>query len=247
MAYCLPMSVPHQARAPQRPSYDLGRVQSERLLLSSQLSSSACNLVCCLAFACPALLTGCDDLSRFRTGEGDVFRGEVIGSDEGGGQDSFIRRGFASHTVLELAFDPFAQAGVPQEDDLLPRTVVAGSVDTYVCSSSVSDCDASSRAPGPFSAAPLVALEVLSHDALSEYSFPGSGRLRNYMFGVHFDSALNGTTVGRDAMLFVSLMDSGKVEVRVVAPSVVSQAGDTEQQWPALFGLFVLSRHQREP
>ena len=83
----------------------------------------------------------------------------------------------------------------------------------------------------------------LTHDALSQYDFPGGGRLRNYMFFARF--ALAGRrrrAATRDATVFVSLMENGKVEVRVIAPSVLASDGETELL-PPLFGVFVLKRH----
>jgi hypothetical protein len=63
---------------------------------------------------------------------------------------------------------------------------------------------------------------------------------RNYIFGVRFVSASEAHTTGRDAMLFVPLMESGHMEVRAMAPSVFGRDG-MEERWPALFGVFSLS------
>jgi hypothetical protein len=61
-------------------------------------------LACGLLLGAAVLLgaSGCDSYDRFRTGPERTFRGAVLGEGEG----SFIRRGFAAGTTLELSFDP---------------------------------------------------------------------------------------------------------------------------------------------
>lgn len=185
---------------------------------------------------------GCDNLREFKTGPGSVFRGEVTGSDSAPETSSFIRTGFASHTRMELVFDPYAN-NVADEDALGRES--AGSVHTYVCPASRRDCSAREGTTGPFDQASLQSIENLTHDALSEYTFPGGGRLRNYMFNVRFTSELAADrTMQRNAMLFLSLMDSGQVEVRAIAPSVLGEDGEGDRL-PALFGVFVLDRQPR--
>jgi hypothetical protein len=189
-----------------------------------------------------ALAQGCEDLREFKTGPQQVFRGEVIGSDADPQSQSFIRKGFASHTQLELHFDPSSTDLVAQTDAGDPSLpITAGKVDTYVCADSKATCAETDRTPGPFVAAPLITIDGLAHDPLSQYTFPGGGRLRNYIFGVRFVSASDDRRTGRDAMLFVSLMESGHMEVRAMAPSVLDPDGQDER-WPALFGVFLLSR-----
>jgi hypothetical protein len=48
-------------------------------------------------------------------------------------------------------------------------------------------------------------------------------------------------TIPRDAMIFVSLMETEQIEVRAIASSVLSDDGESEVL-PALFGVFVLTR-----
>ena len=45
-------------------------------------------------------------------------------------------------------------------------------------------------------------------------------------------------------MLFISLMDSGQIEVRAIAASVLDPEAERELA-PPLFGLFVLDRQPR--
>lgn len=198
-----------------------------------------------LLISCFALLTACDDLRDWKTSPGEVFRGEVIGSDAKSSGDSFIRKGFVSHTWLELAFDPGSTDLIAQEgpDAGLPRQA-AGTINTYVCPDGSSSCDPSERTPGPFVDAPLVAIDGLTHDPLSQLTFPGGGRLQNYIFGVRFLATRGERSFGRDATVIVSLMENHRIEVRAMAPSVQGEGG--EQDWlPALFGVFSLERRSR--
>jgi len=160
-------------------------------------------------FACAL---GCDDLHKFRIGADEVFSGPVVGSDspEAGvvatGCD-FVLCGFPERTSLSLSdFDPELAGGV------MTRGVITTSDDTFVN-------------------AKLVQIPGLEHDALSQYTFPGGGRVRNYMLGARF-----GADDARYAMVFVSLMEDGRIEVRVHAPS--TQVGGDD----ALFGVFRLCR-----
>ncbi len=139
---------------------------------------------------------GCNTLGEFTTGDDDVYRGEIAGVDDPdncpeGIDCSFIRRGFPSGVTLDLTFDPDQQYENP------------GTIST-----SGEDC-------GPtFADTPLLPIPPLAHDQLSLYEFPGGGRLRNYMFVVRPEA---GPLAGRDAMVFLSLIRGGNVEVRIVA------------------------------
>ncbi len=188
---------------------------------------------------------GCDDLHEFKTTRGTIFRGDVVGSDSDPEQSSFIRQGFPSHTRMELEFDPEA-TGLAAEAD--GRPAAPGRVHTYTCPANDSECDAREGTPGPFDRARLEPIENLTHDALSEYTFPGFGRLRDSMFSVRFETQPEGgddiPRIRRNAMLFLSLMDTGRVEVRAISPSVLSADGQSDQ-FSALFGVFNLAREER--
>lgn len=155
------------------------------------------------------LLMGCEDVSRFKTTDEDVFRGPVIGDEP----LSFIRRGFAPGTVLQLDFDPSE-----------PDRRVLGRMSTID--------EAGLRV---FEQTELESIPPLAHDELSEFSFPGPGRVRNFMLIARPES---GPLAGRDAMVVVSLLDSGGVEVRIIAGSGDEDRGD-------YFGLFLLRRSLR--
>mgnify|MGYP006380513935 FL=1 len=196
--------------------------------------------------AATACLLGCEDLRSFQTSGSSVYRGEVIGSDAAADVESFIRKGFASHTVLELSFDP-SSTDVVEQGDAGPRApgrTAAGSVNTYVCPLGAAQCAEAERTPGPFVDAPLITIDALTHDPLSQYTFPGGGRLRNYIFGVRFVSESAEHRTGRDAMVFISLMENHRVELRAMAPAVLDHDGEGER-WPALFGVFTLQRAAR--
>jgi hypothetical protein len=190
-----------------------------------------------------ALIVGCEDLREFKTSPDEVYLGEVIGSDSDPQAQSFIRKGFESHTILQLRFNPTA-AGVIVTNDASSEgdhRTAPGLVNTYVCSDASSLCDDSLRTAGPLAHAPLLNIDGLAHDALSQYTFPGGGRLRNYIYGVRFSGQTSDGKVGRDALLFISLMETGHIEVRAIAPNVLADDGETEEL-PALFGVFDLTR-----
>jgi len=169
---------------------------------------------------------GCDSLDEFETGEDDVYRGTVAGVNDPeacpeGVDCSFIRRGFPTGTVLDLEFDPFSVFDEP------------GSISTSgeICGTT-------------FDATPLLPIPPLAHDQLGLYEFPGRGRLRSYMFVARPES---GPLAGRDAMVFLSLIRDGGIEVRIVAgPGLVvcdpTDCGDIDSGVCDFFGLFSLSR-----
>ena len=160
------------------------------------------NVLGALLLFATVLLFGCDNYARFRTDGMHVFRGNVVGTAE----DSFIRRGFPPETTLELEFDPDAAAGR-----------MAGVLTTR-----------SPDGTSHFDHTELMAIESLQHDLLSQYDFPGSGRTRNYILAARPDSGPLGL---RDAMVFLSLLDNGTVEVRIIVGSGDESRGD-------VFGLF---------
>jgi hypothetical protein len=199
------------------------------------------------------LALGCDDLDEFHTSSSDVFHGVVIGSgdqvtiDDGegpepaptdGSDESFIRQGFESHTELELTFDPELADTYLARDAGVGSTPAPGTLHTYRCTADQNPCAASNQVQSYFDHAPLEVFAALPHDALSQYTFPGGGRIRNYIFGARFQTA--GTP--RHAMVFLSLMENGKIEVRILAPSVVDAAG--AELYADLFGVFSLGRRK---
>lgn len=157
-----------------------------------------------LVFA-SALFAACDGYDRFRTGpDRGVFRGVVLGEAEA----SFIRRGFPAGTTLELSFDP----------DAVQRPV-AGEITV--------------TAPNGtrfFDAVALETIAPLAHDLLSELTFPGAGRLATFLLLARPNA---GPLAGREAVVFLSLLDTGEVEVRIIAGTGDEARGD-------VFGVFPL-------
>ncbi|MDH5671567.1 MAG: hypothetical protein OEZ06_05415 [Myxococcales bacterium] len=187
-----------------------------------------------LAFAASLLLLGaCDRLGKFRTSDEEVFRGEVIGShNDDPDKPSFIRSGFPSHTQMELSFDPALAEDFASE---------VGTLDTYLCPLGDDGCEVGERIEGAFAATPLRSIEYLEHDALSEYDFPGGGRVRNYILAAHFGQP----SPGRVAMVFISLMDTGRIEARVIGPADPAVVGSGDGDAGPLFGVFILDRQRR--
>jgi hypothetical protein len=90
---------------------------------------------------------------------------------------------------------------------------------------------------GLFTASSIAQMRELAHDSLSQFNFPG-GRLRNYLVYVV-------AADGVPAMVVISLMENGLVEVRVMRQSMdVCPFGETDCASPVtfepLFGLFRL-------
>ena len=169
-----------------------------------------------LLYALVGLLPGCNALDEFSTDGKEVFRGNIAGSETGadGGdrESSFIRSGFPSYTQMELRFDA---ARVQTEP---------GSITTF---------DTVAERPGHFRQTALEPIEPLARDPLSRYDFPGGGRLVNYIFGARIADE------PRSALVFVSLMEDGDIEVRVIALSADTGDGGTLDD---LFGVFRLKR-----
>jgi len=183
---------------------------------------------------------GCEDLDEFRTPPGKMFAGTVVGGGamdpDAGIEGSFIRRGFPVGTQLLMTFDPTPPAPPP---GMLPQIGTITTTDPDPMDSSIGRT---------FDSTPLERIAPLQHDLLSEYDFPGGGRLRNYIFVAH--GAAGGCLGVREAMVFVSLLDEGNIEVRVVAGSggdffegcnSVTTPGNPGRNNVDYYGLFTLS------
>jgi hypothetical protein len=102
-----------------------------------------------------------------------------------------VRAGFASGTQLEMTFDVTLVDEGP------------GVITTYP--------PGEDGEPGHFDNAPLLPIAALRNDSLSGFDFP-SGRLQNYMFM----TTASGTYEGLLALVIVSLLSNGDVEIRVI-------------------------------
>ena len=144
--------------------------------------------------------TGCTELDSY----GGTYQGTIVGSDG----ESFIRRGFPAGTRLVLRdFDPPPTG----EGASVAALDVRHGTDVLLVGT-------------------LELIAPLEHDQLSQYDFPGGGRIRNFIFAV---DSTDGAFVDREAMAFVSLMDNDEIEVRLISGKGDEAAGD-------LFGLFIL-------
>lgn len=171
-------------------------------------------------------ILGCDSLSEFETDDGEIYTGAVAGVNDpevcpAGVDCSFIRRGFPSGTELDLQFDPFSAFDQP------------GTITTRgeTCETTFEDT-------------PLLPIPPLAHDQLGLYEIPGRGRLRNYIFVARPET---GPLAGRDAMVFVSLIRGGAIEVRVVAGSGLTicdpnDCGEVDSGACDFYGFFPLGR-----
>ena len=171
---------------------------------------------------------GCNDLDRFALAPNEVYAGTVAGIDDvectGETPCSFIRRGFAEQATLEMDFDPERIGVVPGQ-----------------LTSSDGGC-------GPeFANTELRNIAPLAHDQLALYNFPGGDRLRNYMYVSRPES---GPLSSRDVMVFLSLLRSGEIELRVVAGAGQSDCAPTDCDARTrgecdYFGVFRLARTRR--
>lgn len=168
------------------------------------IAPASARLVIALVVLCALGSIACESYDRFRTGPERTFRGPVLGE----GEESFIRRGFAADTTLELSFDPSA-IGRPEVGTI---TTTAPDGTTL------------------FRATPLESIAPLSHDLLSELSFPGAGRLETMLL---LARPADGPLAGREVMVFLSLLDTGEIEVRLIAGTGDETRGD-------VFGIFRL-------
>jgi hypothetical protein len=178
----------------------------------------------------PCFALGCTDLSGFQTGPDERYAGVVVGSDDVTcGDDascSFIRRGFSSGTRLSMTFDPAARTTGPGE-----------------LSTSGEACGAS------LDRTPLMAIPALAHDSLSLYDFPGEGRLENQIYALRPET---GPLAGRDMMAFVSLIEGGRIEVRLISgsgrePCAQSECDRYARHECDYFGVFNLRRESVSP
>jgi hypothetical protein len=110
------------------------------------------------------------------------------------------------------------------------------------------DANALQSAPGSlttsdglFRDAPLKVVPQIFHDPLSTLQF-GEGRQRNLLYVVEPSSP----SLGPAVTLFLSLMESGSVEVRLLrgAPLSASPAPSASVPAPPIFGVFPLERRE---
>lgn len=90
---------------------------------------------------------------------------------------------------------------------------------------------------GRFARTPLTPMSVLANDPISTLSF-GSGRTRNLLFAAR----ASGDAGATDLVAVISLMDSGGVEVRLLAPGAAPADDGGPRTAPGVFGVFTMER-----
>jgi hypothetical protein len=150
------------------------------------------------------------------------FEGEFEGTIVGG---NFVRSCFAAETEATLVFDP----------------------DQVASGKSSGTANRLTTSDGVFDDTPLKMLAAVPHDQISRYDFPGPARLRNYVLMARPTS---GPLAARDVVVFVSLLKSGRVEVRVMGRSIRTsdscpsetavEGGTADPEVHEYFGVFLL-------
>ena len=151
------------------------------------------------------VLCACDDLSGFSTSENEIYSGEVLDAD-------IVRRGFEPGTMMEMTFDVALVHG--DEEHVGPGTITT---------------IPPGGAEPMFEEVELLPITSIVHDQLSGLDFP-TGRLKNYLFY----AAPSGAYTGHLALVVVSLLSDGDVEVRIIL-------GPED-----LYGVFTLEKVQIE-
>lgn len=159
---------------------------------------------------------------------GGAFNGPIV-------EGSFVRSCFGAHVEASLRFSPSHAVGSTRELKDSERNWLTLTENDAV----VFD-------------APLEPIYAITADSLADFDFPGQKRQRNYMLMARSST---GPLAGVDAIVVVSLLATGKIELRVIAraapddPSCVvdSESGDEDAgvespRYPEYYGLFKLSK-----
>lgn len=180
-------------------------------------------LVLATATAITATASACTNVGSIGAGSGRVCQGPVIGTSDA----AFIRRGFCESVTLELVFRPVMPAHC--------RGLGLETASPYEALLTTSD--------HAFECAPVHIVGPVEQDLLGRYDFPGDTHLENKIYtvrrtrgpddgSVHVCSALSpeqfdpASACGQDATLFVSFVDTGGVEVRILAGAGDSSTGE---------------------
>lgn len=163
--------------------------------------------IAALVIALAVGTTGCRNVSRFSSTEGDHFEGDVV-------TGSFVRAGVAENARMCVTLDATRLQSAP---------------------------GALSTSDGRFKDARLRPIPQIWHDPLSTLSF-GQGRTQNLVYVVT-PTAPAGDT--QDVMVFLSLMDAGGIEVRLVRGAPQADSGaPLPPQPPPTFAVFTLDRRE---
>jgi len=165
--------------------------------------------------------TGCKSVTRFSSKDGDHYEGDVV-------KGSFVRAGVAEEAKMCLLLD-------------------AGHLQDAHGTFSTSD--------GRFKNAQLRPIPQIWHDPLSTITF-GEGRTQNLVYvaspsavpsaadaAAPAPSPAEVAAEAQDVMVFLSLMDDGSLEVRLVRGAPVADSGAPMPSAASpMFGVFTLDR-----
>jgi hypothetical protein len=172
------------------------------------------------------MLTGSLALLSAACGDLSEFKGNFDGGIIAG---NFVRSCFSADTSARLKFDP-ERAVYPAADQ------------------KPSERNRLTTSDGAFTDTVLEPIAALPNDPLSELDFPGPHRLRNYLL---LARPSEGPLVGQDATVVVSLLDGGRIEVRVIGRTALTDEAcpdefNSEATEPSrireYFGIFRLKR-----
>jgi hypothetical protein len=165
------------------------------------------------------LLAGCDDLSRFSTGDGEAYCGSVTLAGA-------FRTGLSPRVQMRLTLDAAALDGPDPP----------GTLSTF---EAADDTHAERRL---LDRAPLRPIGPLAHDPLSHLEF-GEGRERNAIFAV---TPL--ASEAESLLAIVSLQTDDTVEVRLLRPGAPPDAAGQQPpaERRPIFGMFRLTRRSNE-
>lgn len=162
-----------------------------------------------------ALALGCEDLSRFSTGDGESYCGAIA-------LGAAFRRGFTPRTQMRLTLDAEKVDGSDSPGSLTTRDLL----------------DDEGTELRLLDGAPLRPIPPLAHDALSRPEL-GEGRVRTAMY------AVTPADPDAEALIAVlSLRTDGDVEVRLLRPGAADDVEGLPPGRRPLFGLFTLSRRK---
>lgn len=178
--------------------------------------------VLALTCAACAAASGCRDLSQFSTGSGS-FQGNIVAA-------SFVLSG------LPPTLGPGPQGPDGGTAAGPPRSMCI-TLDTNHLQDTTPPPGSISTNDGIFHAARMRTIPPIFADPLSTLGF-GEGRLKNLVYAVDASSPVDGGA--SNAIVVVSLLQSGDVEVRLLQGTVLvpSDAGGGD----SLFALFQLKR-----
>ncbi len=120
------------------------------------------------------------------------FTGSIVNGN-------FVRSCFPASTTATLRFDP--ESAVARVGD-----------------GGASEVNRLTTGDGTFERTLLEPVPALAHDQLSELDFPGPRRFRNFILLARPQS---GPLQGHDATVFVSLLEQGGVELRILGRTAV--------------------------